>query len=143
MLNCALILPGSIESLLTVISPRLEIKIRGQLRRLERDTDSTLVVLWIIDGGPRCVLEFSGEIAARPLRFPDIESTVPSYSTVVDRDGHSHDAVIHSVRLGRGMPGLGLAVVDFGCAPGAALLDAVEDYGEAVAEMVVEAEAEA
>lgn len=127
------------EWLLGKLDLHAQLELRRVLRELDRRSDARMVSVWVIelDGTPRLV-EYAGDDAVRPRALPRATESVPSYATLTCRGGEAHEAVVHRVRLGRGMPSVLLVLVDAHLhGPGPMKL--VEDYGERVEQIIVDA----
>ena len=131
-------IPGTSEWLLARVNVRVEIKLRKELRRLQREMDATVAGLWVDAGRAEVLVEFAGEIGVAPERCPYVTTTVPTFETFVGADGTEHDAVVHRPRLGRAGPGLRLLVAD-AALDAAARFDAVAASGERIEEILVAA----
>ncbi len=116
----------------------MQLKLREQLRRLRDEADATLAVLFMVGVVDALLLEYAGDRRLVPTPLPRDVPPVPSLEILRCADGDDHDVVLHAVRIGRGWPALGLAVVD-GAAPPPALLDVVEDAGARIEASVVRA----
>lgn len=130
-------IPGTGDWLLARVDARVELKLRKELRRLQRDLDAIFVGLWVAATRSDVLLEFAGEIAIAPSRCPSVSSTAPSFETLLCADGAEHDAIVHRPRLGRRMPQIVLAAVETGVAAAPVLFDVVEDSGERIEELLV------
>lgn len=107
-------IPGSNAALLRDLDLRAQFALRTVLRRLRRQADATLGLLWIADVFSPEVVEWDGERAVMPVTFPFLESTMPSPITVRGRLGGEHLMLVTPVRVGRGMPVLAAAAIDAG-----------------------------
>lgn len=130
-------IPGSADWLLRRIDLRAELRLRKELRRLERDADARLVVLWI--SGQQEVVAYAGDFAAVPHRLPVLESTVPAHDTVTLVDGEREHAVVQQVVVGRGITKMAIAIIAPGVTSNAVLFDLIAGAAEQVEGVVVEA----
>lgn len=130
-------IPGAGDWLLARIDARAELKLRKELRRLQREVGLLFVGLWVSSTRGDILIEFSGEAAIAPQRYPFVSSSVPTLEVFRGSDGEEHDAVLYRPRLGRGMPPLGLLAADVRGLDGSALFDTVEQLGDAVEEILV------
>jgi hypothetical protein len=131
---------GTMAWVLDRVDIRTQRELRCVLRSYERRLDARLIALYATGpSAPRgLLLEHHGDDAIMPRPFPLISSSVASYETVHGADGDDHEAVVHRIRIGRGLPPLGIVVVDMD-AEGPAALNAVEDCADEVEEIVVRA----
>lgn len=129
--------PDSAEWLLSRIDLRTELCVRKQLRRLEREADARLVVVWV--HGREDVVVYAGDIAAMPHPFPTQESTVPGHEDVTLSNGEREHAVTHQIVIGRRVVKMGIALIAPGITKSAVLFDLVAATAERIEEIVVEA----
>lgn len=129
--------PGTREWLRATFTPKVELKLRQQLRKLERDADARAAVLWLGHGDRDDVIAFSGDTEAIPKRFAISRSTVPSYEELVLDGGERVSAVVHVVQLGRGLPMLRVAAIAPGPAESAQHFDSIERCAERLEEIAV------
>ncbi|MCZ7679832.1 MAG: hypothetical protein M5U28_14135 [Sandaracinaceae bacterium] len=128
------------ERLLARIDARVQLKLRKELRRLQRDAGLLFVGLWVTRTAHGDVLvEFGGESVVAPQRYPVVATNMPTLDTFRGADGEEHEAVLYRPRLGRGMPRLGLLAADVRGLHAPPLYDAIEQLGDAVEEILVEA----
>ncbi|MBZ0121180.1 MAG: hypothetical protein K8H88_29565 [Sandaracinaceae bacterium] len=132
-------IPGTREWVRTTFTPRVELRLRKELRALLRTTDARAVALWHPRDRDADLITFAGDLDAVPEQAVERRSSVPSFQDVRLRDGSREVAVVHGVRLGRGLPSLTLAAVACGVDRSTDLFDAVELVGEALEEIVVSA----
>jgi hypothetical protein len=138
-MSAVAMVPGSPGWVISIFRPKLELKVRRELAKLEHAVEASAVVLWLPGGTrPDEVITFVGDRDVLPRRFEHLQSAVASYIDVVI-DGVQEEAVVCGVRLGRGLPTLGLAAICPGRYASAELLHAVRGTGEMVEEIVVEA----
>jgi hypothetical protein len=130
-------LPGTGDWLLARIDVRVELQLRRELRRLQRDLDAVFAGLWVATISGDVLVEFAGEMAVAPAQCPFVEPTVPTFETFVGADGTHHDAVVHRPRLGRGMPRLSMLVADAARTEAAELFDAIESSAERIEDILV------
>lgn len=135
-MSAADLLRGTGDWLLVRIDPRTALKLRKELRRLQRDLDAIFVGLWVSTTRGDVLVEYAGEHAIAPESCPFIASTVPSFETVRGADGDDYAAVLHRPRLGRDMPRLSLLAM---MNDDAAAFDVVEEAGERLEAILVEA----
>ncbi|MFO0684927.1 MAG: hypothetical protein U0234_22910 [Sandaracinus sp.] len=131
------LLPNTAEHLLSRIDARTELKLRRELRRLQRDVGLLFVGLWVSSTRGDVLIEFAGESAIAPQRYPFITTSAPTLEPFRGSDGEDHEAVVYRPRLGRGMPQLGLLAADVRGLDASPLYDAVEGTGDAVEEILV------
>lgn len=138
----SVLLPGSRDWLVhRALDLKGQFALRCILRKLRRDADCMLAVLWITDVAQPELLEYAGEPALIPAPFPILESSLASVS-VRTRHGDGHLLLGTHVRIGRGMPVLAVGMVDHGISlPGGLALieDAVEKLEEALVTSVSKA----
>ncbi len=127
--------PGTAIWLLRRIDVRTEHRLRKELRRLEREADARLVVLWIL--GHEEVVAYAGDIAAVPHPLPSLESSVPAHDGVTLIGGEREHAVTQQVLIGRGITKMAIAIIAPGVTQSAALFDLVADTAERLEEIVV------
>lgn len=132
-------IPGTGDWLLARIDARVELKLRKELRRLQREVGLLFVGLWVSSTRGDVLIEFSGESAIAPQRYPFVTTSVPTQEVFRGSDGEEHDAVLYRPRLGRGMPQLGLLAADVRGLDVSALFDAVEQLGDDVEDILVAA----
>ena len=128
------LIPGSHEWLIEeAIDVKAQFALRCILRKLRRDADAMLAVLWIVDVACPTVVEWAGEPAFLPARFPILESSLASI-TITTRQGDGHDLLATHVRIGRGLPTLAVGVVDQGISlpAGLTLIEEVVEKLESV-----------
>jgi hypothetical protein len=128
-------LPGSPEWLLRRIDARTELRIRKELRRLEREADARLVVTWIV--GQKAAVAYAGDFDVVPHPLPDLRSTVPSHDDVTLLHGEREQAVVHQIIVGRGITKMAVAIVAPGVTENATLFDLIADTAERIEEIVV------
>lgn len=128
--------PGTAAWLLARVGPRVELQLRNLLRGLEREADARLVSLHVVDGFGTHLLEFAGDDAIMPTALPWNTSSVPSFVDVRCRDRESRTALVHRVRLGRGMPRALLVVLE-SIETTPALVELAEDVGARIEEVLV------
>ena len=133
-----MIVPGSIAAVLDALTLRAQLDLRTELRELRTVADAMLAVLWLTDGGRTELLEYAGDRTLLPLPLPQITSSVPTFENVRCRDHDEHPAVVHAVRIGRGMLAAGLLLVDAHLPP-PRLVDAVEGAGARAEKIIVRA----
>lgn len=77
----------------------MQLALRKEMRRLEREADARLVVLRLPAGfgTSSMVVEHAGDDAVMPRRYPELISTVPSYEVAMCGDGEEHDALVHRI----------------------------------------------
>lgn len=132
-------IPGTGDWLLARVDARTELNLRKELRRLQREVGLLFVGLWVSSTRGDVLIEFSGESATAPQRYPFITTSVPTLDSFRGLDGVDHDAVVYRPRLGRGMPHLGLLAADVRGLEASGLYDAMEQLGDAVEEILVSA----
>jgi hypothetical protein len=130
--------PGSADWLTRRIDLRTENRIRRQLRRLEREADARLVLVWIV-GQQEIVIAYSGDYAAVPHPLPSLETTVPAHDDVTLVGGEREHAVTHQVIVGRAIAKMAIAIIAPGVTNSTTLFDMIADTTERVEEIVVEA----
>lgn len=131
------LLPRSPEWLLARIDARTELRLRRALRGLQRDIGLLFVGLWVTTTSGDVLIEFSGESAVAPRRYPFVLTNSPTLESFGGPDGTDHEAVVYRPRIGRGMPRLGLLAADVRGLDAPALYDAVERLGDTVEEILV------
>lgn len=140
MFGPRLTIPRTLDWLNARLDLRGHRELRAILRSLERECDARLAVLWASETyAKNAVVEFSGDDAVMPPTLPELASSIPSRDVLRDRYGEQHDAVIHKIRLGGGVPTLGAAIVVPGEEDPERLFDAIERAGEAIERALVEA----
>lgn len=140
MFGPRLTIPGTLDWLNARLDLRGRRELRAILRRLERACDARLAVLWASETyAKNAVIEYSGDDAVMPPALPELASSIPSREVLRDRHGEQHDAVVHKIRLGGGVPILGAAIVVPGVEDPNELFDAIERAGAAVEGVLVEA----
>jgi hypothetical protein len=120
--------PGSLNAVVEGLDLRAQLALRNELRRLRDETDAMLATLFVVDGGKTEVIEYAGDRAVLPTPLPRCLPTAPSMEAMRCGDLDEHLVVVGVVRIGRGWPVLGLAVVDPDVVP-PALVDLVEAVG--------------
>lgn len=130
----------SVDWILERLDVRAQREMRRVLRTYEQALDARLVAVFATGpSAPHGVLmEYHGDDAVMPRPFPFIASSIPSHETVACVDGDEHAAVVHRFRIGRGLPALGIVVLDVG-ALGPTVLDAVEECADKIEDIVVRA----
>lgn len=132
-----MLIPGSVNWLLDAVDAGVQLDIRDQLRRLRADIDGVFVGVWFVDP-PHQLLEHCGDRRFAPTKYPELDAGVPSLETIVSADSTKHVAIAHLVRLGRGMPCLGLVAVDAHLQP-PKLIDVIDDAGARIERIIVKA----
>ncbi len=127
-------IPGTREWVRATFTPRVELKLRKELRALERATEARAVVLWF--GADGEVIAFSGDRSAIPRRFPYVKGTVPTFEDFVLECGERIPAVVHVVQLGKGLPMLRVAAIAPGPFESTRLFEAIEGCAERLEEVV-------
>lgn len=103
-------IPGSPAWVRATFTPRVQLKIRDELRPLERATGALAAVVWLPDAADGEWIAFTGDLRAVPHRFPRADETVPTpYRIIVN--GEASELVAQIVQLGRGLPSLRVATV--------------------------------
>lgn len=120
--------PGSVNAVVEGLDLRAQLALRNELRRLRDDADAMLTTLFVVDGGKTEVIEYAGDRAVMPTPLPRCLPTAPSMEAMRCGDLDEHLVVVGVVRIGRGWPVLGLAVVDPDVVP-PTLVDLVEAAG--------------
>ncbi len=128
-------IPGTQEWIRATFTPRVELKLRKELRALERATEARAVVLWFAAGGE--VIAFSGDRSAIPRRTPYMEGTVPTFEDFVLERGERIAAVVQVVQLGKALPMLRVAAIAPGPFESTRLFEAIEHCAERLEEVVV------
>lgn len=119
-------IPGTPAWRRAKFTPKVELRLRDELRKLERGADARVTVLWLPRDDRGELIAFSGDIHAVPLRFGFMDTTVPSRETLVLEDGEPVDAIVHVVQLGQGLPRLRVAAIAPGPAESTALFELIE-----------------
>ena len=132
-------MPGSAEWLLARITLRTEHRIRKVLRRVEREADAQLVLLWLLTDVRPEVVSSSGDINLMPSPFPKLESTVPSLMNITTCLGDVEPAVVQQVVVGTRVEKLMFAVIAPGPANREVLLRMAESAAEVLEEIIVDA----
>ena len=127
--------PGTVSALIEAVDLRAGLALRNELRKLRDDADAMLCVLYVVDRGRCETIEYAGDRSVMPVPLPTLECSAPSLDSVRCADLDHHLVVIHAVRIGRGWPSAGLAVVDAGLAPP----DVVEGVGAKLEVVLVRA----
>lgn len=130
--------PGSVNAVVEGLDLRAQLALRNELRRLRDDADAMLTTLFVVDGGKTEVIEYAGDRAVMPTPLPRCLPTAPSMEAMRCGDLDEHLVVVGVVRIGRGWPALGLAVVDPDVVP-PALSDVVEAGGARLEGVLVDA----
>ena len=121
-------IPGTVEAVVAAVDLRTGLALRNHLRRLRDRGDALLALLFVTGHGQCDLLEYAGDRAAMPAPMPLVTSTVTSFETLPCVDSESRDAALLVVRLGRGWPTLGLALIT-PARPAPELADAMEECG--------------
>lgn len=121
-------IPGTAGAVVAAVDLKTGLALRNELRRLRDRADALLAVLFITSHERRDVLEYAGDRAVMPRPMPMVTSSVPTFEMLPCADAATHDAGLHMIRLGRGWPALGLALVS-PARPAPELTDAMEEYG--------------
>lgn len=91
-------------------TPKVQLRMRDELRKLQGATDALAAVVWLPDSNEGERIAFTGDLRAVPRRFPDVDQTVATpYDTVTH--GERTAMIAQIVQLGRGLPSLRVATI--------------------------------
>lgn len=136
--NAALV-PGTHEWIAVKFTPKVEQRLRVELRKLAAAADARAAVLWMPDRDKGELIAFSGDFDAIPKRFVPMSSSVPSHEEFVLDDGERVHAIVDLVQLGQRMRRFRLAAIAPGPANNALLFEAIESCAAKLEQLVVAA----
>ncbi|MFO0680506.1 MAG: hypothetical protein U0234_00580 [Sandaracinus sp.] len=143
MMELLSLLPGTVQWARAKFTPKIEHRLRVELRKLARAADARVAVLWmpVRRGADEVgeVIAYSGDREAIPSRFGFMSATVPTWVPFALDDRERIDAVAQVVQLGRGLPVLYVAAIAPGPADSAALFDLVEECAARLEQVAVSA----
>ena len=129
--------PGTSAWLVARVDLCAQVKLRAELRGLQRMLDASFIGLWV-GHEDALLLAFAGEAQLAPSPYPILTSSLPSHESVRDRTGASHDALVYPPQLGHGMPRSGLVVIGSECEV-PTVFDAMEACGAKLERIVARA----
>lgn len=104
--------PGSRAWIRATFTPKFQLRMRDELRKMVRATGALALVVWMDDGtggGER--IAFAGSLDAIPDRLPFVDETVATVHKM-NINGEHFELVAQIVQLGLGLPSLRVAAID-------------------------------
>jgi hypothetical protein len=103
--------PGTTAWVRATFTPKVQLKMREELRKMLRTTGALAFVVWLDDRRDGERIAFAGSLGAIPTRLPHVDETVATLHKAVVA-GERVDLIVQIVQLGRGLPSLRVAAVD-------------------------------